>query len=190
MKLICFILASLSLLACTFDPSLTSSSQGGLFSSRVKVVVSPFGAGDVLRPSRPMMFLSRVGDGGGFEGSELPCRPSEPKYFAIKESLQDAGLNRSVFANILNIEEQEEQAEEEAGTGKQAILTSVTGPAWTKLGFFIGNFNTGVKNNAFLIIENIAYSGRTKDIRNGHVAGNIGSSYCGGPVLYLVPPGT
>ena len=154
----------------------------GLYSSRVQVYVSPFGRGDVLRPSRPILFL-----GKGEENEMLPCRPRKPDFNNIRENLNEFGLDNEIFRDLYNLSDDEEETAE-GDDDDRPRYEDVEGN-WLKLGLAIGNTNTGVDNNPFLVVEQLIFVARARigDREFSNVQ-TISSGYCETPVLYVVPP--
>ena len=172
--------------------------SGSLLSSRVTVIPAPYGHGDRVRPSQPIIFDSK--------GSYV-CRPrpSDPsvilnllnKQEGEEEGKEDGYISEKGFANIFGVTEDELRHIEGLRTSDLAlerlkpVRTDVggDGTGWLKLGLFIVNGNVATVNpntgqraggGTFLIVTEIIYSATAK-YRNqvfSHT-GNIQSGYCG-----------
>ena len=170
--------------SCRFSG--TQNHGEGLYSSRVQVVVAPFGEQDVLRPARPILFFT------GDKTSNQICRPQLPDYQNIRESLVASGIGRGVLPEIYNLDEQEDtttETETETARRNEAVYETVSG-GYLKFGLFIGNFNTGVGKNASLVVDSIVYNARAR-YKNQvfSVSNTVSEGYCNSPILYFVPPG-
>lgn len=161
---------------------------GSAFNSKVKVWVSPYGEGDELRSSEPIIFTG---------GATLVCRPSAPDPKKIREFLEKHALledeNSPIF-DLYGIDPNEEgTAEGNQGSVQSAALRGPTKVAlaenWLKLGLHIANAN----ENVYLVVTGISF---TAQARQGNQifnhSGNIPVSYCDNPyqALYIVPPRT
>ena len=179
----CFLL--LAPASCQLYSGQTSST----LSAKVTVVSLPYGAGDSIRPSSPVVFLS---------GGALPCRPEPVDVSKVRQSLESKisssgsgdRLAPGVFEDLFG--DVEEDGEVDLADGQRDPVIKDVGENWLKLGLYIGNGNQGVGKNFWLIVENISF--RAVARHRGFICihqGNLDSGQCedGVPFLYVVPPG-
>ncbi|MGI9548469.1 MAG: hypothetical protein ACR2M7_00595 [Bdellovibrionales bacterium] len=204
----------LSTPSCTLQLGGQSTS---LLSSRVTVIPAPFGRGDQVRPSQPIIFTSK--------GSKI-CRPRPSDPEEIIKMLEPppgsddntAALTEEAFPRIFGVTKKELESIRDLTTSEnllerlQPVRTDVggDGTGWLKLGLFIVNGNIGSQGSYTLVVTDIVYSA-TARYRNqvfSHT-GDIQAGYCGEtasrsalsegsetasidiavPFLYMVPAG-
>ena len=162
--------------------------QGGnssVLSSNVHIIVAPYGEGDKVFSSKPIIFL---------KGGQKICRRRPFRASEARTTLQSAGLEEDFLDEFFD-----EEDEQRGGPGDTERQTNDPvevdmGDNWLRFGLFIANENKG-KNNFFLVVDSLVYNATA--IYKGQVfshSGNIDSGYCDSeegetaPYLYLIPP--
>lgn len=153
------------------------SGSSGLLSSKVSVLVSPYGVGGVLRPSRPIIFVT---------GGSYICRPRPVDFRELYRILKNTDLSDDGFANIFGITlsptiktvlEETSNNEINYNPVRQSVGDGSRG--WIKLGLFISNANQGKDQNFFLVVEDITFVAVDED-GNQVQLGDIHAGYCSG----------
>lgn len=155
------------------------SDNTAVYNSNVRVLVAPFGSGDTVQSSRPIIFPN----GGRKACRQRPFRSSDMRTF-----LRGLGVDKDHLDVLFN----EEDTESEAERVPQTVVLTDVADNWLKFGLLIANHNTKV----FLVVESLHFTAEGK-IRGEQFlhSGNVDHGYCSGehgdvaPFLYLVPPG-
>ncbi len=169
--------------------------------SNVKVIVSPFGRGQQVISSRPVIYLHN--------GERQICRGRPYLVREARNILANRNMTKDFLDDFFPLEEgQGANREAEGGSNNRNNdpVRMDVGSNWLKFGLNIQNGTERVtksneEKNFFLIVHDIAYSavGLHKGRRVGTVNGTISSGFCsssegggsgGTPFLYFIPPGT
>lgn len=156
---------------------------GGGLASGVRVIIFPYGKGNVVQPRSPRLNYSP-------EGKQVPCRKQRPNLRLIR------GIDQlEVVAELLlgNPEEGEGQEGNQRQNSDEPVNVGVEG-GWIQFGLSIQNPNLGVGKNYPLVINRLEFywngncrrEGLAEDCVGSHT---ISSGYCGLPFIYLVPSG-
>ena len=178
----------------------------GLQSEDVRVVVEPFGKGDELRSSAPLLRFNRP---------LLPtCRPFPVTPRSLRNILSKAGFDVNQEGGVgdsLGIREPEEEgtggpaaaaaagglSAEERERERQPVLAGGVGDRWLSFGLYISNGrnfsgNADRKEYLLLVIEDLTFTAQARvgNETREHGGSISGRDYCGGPgFLYLIPGG-
>lgn len=167
--------------------------QTSTLSSNVQVLVAPYGQGDRVRSTNPLIFIN----GGSFD-----CRRSPFRFSDARASLEKEKIDPDFLDDFFGEENEEEEEGENADNTDNRAEVKEDNPVrievsenWLKFGLWITNLNRG-QTNFFLVIDSLTYVATA--VRGQEVfthVGNVNSGYCSGtegevaPYLYFVPPG-
>jgi len=176
------------LCSCQFQ---AGQSGSAVLSSNINILVTPYGRGNAVVSSRPIIFL----EGGKNEVCrQYPFTTREARNVLEKESVDPDFLD-----DFFDIDEDEDEGGSTT-TDPQNTAEELKKPVridvednWLKFGLWISNTNRG-DNNFFLIVDSITFNAvafyrNEKYEHNGTVTpGDCAGEDESPPFLYFVPP--